>query len=1419
MSVWTRFYCLTFKIFRLSIFLGAFWPLMFSPTVRPQAPTLSNFSLSFEPNRGQADHDSLFVAHTPEGEVSLRKDGFGLSFAHDGKTGHLLAKFVGMNPTSAATGEDAGKGVANYYRGKDPSGWVTNVPLYNKVRYSNAYPFTDLVYHASRGRLEYDMELQPGANTDNISIEFTGAQGIRLDRDGSLVVQADGKEIRMLSPVSYQTENGKRIEVISRYTLLSANHVGISLGQYNRNERLVIDPVVAYASFLNTGSTIAPAYSNIAVDSEGNAYLGVRTYPQGGGTSEQLLIKVDSTGAVVFQNVIAGAFTDIVTTDPKGNVYMAGGALQGFTSTVDLLPPCSQVADCGPSFIAKFSSNGTMVYSTLVSVGGLASIVANANGNVYFAGGGGQIQPVNAFQSGSESAIESNFVGEGSAYFGELSADGTAFVFASYLGAGTLGSAIALDQAGDVYVAGTLDAASYTPGDPQETPAVPLKGEFEAFPSALTTSSSQGSFLCKFSPDGQTLLFGTALDGTVNGMAVGPDNSVYLAGYYSYSTPFTLSVYSLPVPSNSGGVFAMAINPSLNGLTYSTFINGSIFTAIALDGQGDLYLAGTSTGVIQSNADAIELSALAAGGATTNLAQDQSYEGFYLELDPKGNLVSSSDYGGVSTLELPQAIAVDGEGDVYLAGALSIPETGGNNVCQDPDPVTVGNVGFGQETQFTDCYSTSPGQDAGGFITKILPANQPQISLTPWLPALELRNVGSADLHISSIAPSGGLGKVWGNCGNMVATGTACSLTLTDSNGNIANGSVTITSDAEPNVQTFTPIAVANVGGVGGVIPWVDASKLSFGPQQTGVPSAPQPITIVNAGTLDLVDPTVIAEAPFTATNNCPGLLHPGDSCTGQIVWTPGSFVSVTASILVEFADAPTESFTPSVSPTSPNALATIPADGNSLIFPTENIGDTALYRTVTAMNVGAGSMAAPTATLSGDSEFTIVGNTCTTSLAPQQTCGVAVLFTPTAVGTPQATLTISGGSTTATIPLSGTGQNPVALGTVTVTPALNFGTQPIGPTTTQSAVITNTGNIALSVSYDISAYSSYPDSYSVPSGLCATIAPGTSCSIPVSFTPTGGGPQAATLSISDNAVNFAQSVSLTGVGQAPAVTLSSTQISFPNQDEGTTSAGLPITLTNSGSTALAISSIAASAVQLPESKDFSETNNCGASVAVGASCTITVYFSPSVTQEEVGELLITDNAPNSPQGVSLMGTGTVPSVTLGVASGGTNNIAVSAGQAATYSLSATASAGFSGQVALSCSNAPLYATCTVSPSVITLTGGGSAPFSVNVTTETTTTASLSTASDVDKAGFGFLGLSTLPLLLVARRRMSRMKVVLLVLFMGVIFTSFSGCGGGGGGTGTKTTIETTPPGGYSLTVTATGNFTTVTETLSLSVN
>ena len=154
----------------------------------------------------------------------------------------------------------------------------------------------------------------------------------------------------------------------------------------------------------------------------------------------------------------------------------------------------------------------------------------------------------------------------------------------------------------------------------------------------------------------------------------------------------------------------------------------------------------------------------------------------------------------------------------------------------------------------------------------------------------------------------------------------------------------------------------------------------------------------------------------------------------------------------------------------------------------------------------------------------------------------------------------------------------------------------------------------------------------------CGTgLAAGASCTITVTFKPTQTGPRTASVTITDNAAGSPQTIGLSGTGLAsgPNATRSPTSLTFATQFVGTSSSAQSVTLTNYGTTALSITSIAASG-------DFSQTNTCGSSLAAEASCTISVTFKPTQRGTRTGTLSITDNAAGSPQTVSLTGTGTV---------------------------------------------------------------------------------------------------------------------------------------------------------------------------------
>ena len=136
----------------------------------------------------------------------------------------------------------------------------------------------------------------------------------------------------------------------------------------------------------------------------------------------------------------------------------------------------------------------------------------------------------------------------------------------------------------------------------------------------------------------------------------------------------------------------------------------------------------------------------------------------------------------------------------------------------------------------------------------------------------------------------------------------------------------------------------------------------------------------------------------------------------------------------------------------------------------------------------------------------------------------------------------------------------------------------------------------------------------------------------------------------------------------APAALLSNGTLAFGNETMGQTTSAQTVTMSYMATSALTISGITISGAQ---SGDFSQTNSCGTSLAAGLGCTINVTFTPQATGARTAAIQIADNASNSPQVISLSGTGTAaPTIGLGVLSGGSNSATVTAGQTASYTLS-----------------------------------------------------------------------------------------------------------------------------------------------------
>jgi 6-phosphogluconolactonase (cycloisomerase 2 family) len=351
-------------------------------------------------------------------------------------------------------------------------------------------------------------------------------------------------------------------------------------------------------------------------------------------------------------------------------------------------------------------------------------------------------------------------------------------------------------------------------------------------------------------------------------------------------------------------------------------------------------------------------------------------------------------------------------------------------------------------------------------------------------------------------------------------------------------------------------------------------------------------------------------------------------------------------------------------------------------------------------------------------SDFIATSN-CLVPLEPHTSCTVSIVFTPTAVGARQAILTASDTAGFQSAQLTGTGVAPQPA--VTLVPgSLTFPNTAQGSTSSvQTVTITNSGMAPLHISSISPSGANFSD-FNVVANNCNGANPANaSCTLSVAFSPLGDGSRTASITINDDAPGSPQSVQLTGTGSGPsvvrsAVTVAPALLSFGTITQGASSAPQNVTLTSSGTAALHISSVGLSGAN---PTDFIVTNGCTqASYPTGFACTIGLTFTPLAAGLRTATLTIADDAPNSPQIISLSGNASPnpnPSPVLTVTGG--LSATVKAGQTATYNLQLVA--GFTGSVSFACTGAPAAATCTAPPQPLKVTSGTPVPFTITVAT------------------------------------------------------------------------------------------------------
>jgi hypothetical protein len=325
---------------------GCWFSLSIQPSVTsltgakdPEASASANIKadygklpLSFEANHGQTDGKVKFLAHSSgyalfltSNEAVLRlgneRAGRCTPDSADPPSAVLRMKLEGANANPEITGLAELPGKSNYFIGNDPRQWRQDIPTYGKVKYEAVYPGVNLVYYGTQGQqLEYDFVVAASADPRQIKLSFTGVDKLELDGQGDLLVHIGGRQMRMHKPGVYQEKDGVREEVAGRYTLSGKQEVGFDIAAYDTARPLVIDPVLAYSTYLGgSGQDIG---LGIAVSAHGDAFVtGLTTSPDfptepngskfgPGGGVDAFISKLNAAGTQLVYSTYLGGSND-----------------------------------------------------------------------------------------------------------------------------------------------------------------------------------------------------------------------------------------------------------------------------------------------------------------------------------------------------------------------------------------------------------------------------------------------------------------------------------------------------------------------------------------------------------------------------------------------------------------------------------------------------------------------------------------------------------------------------------------------------------------------------------------------------------------------------------------------------------------------------------------------------------------------------------------------------------------------------------------------------------------------------------------------------------------------------------------------------------------------------------------------------
>ncbi len=437
-----------------------------------------------------------------------------------------------------------------------------------------------------------------------------------------------------------------------------------------------------------------------------------------------------------------------------------------------------------------------------------------------------------------------------------------------------------------------------------------------------------------------------------------------------------------------------------------------------------------------------------------------------------------------------------------------------------------------------------------------------------------------------------------------------------------------------------------------------NAAPLQFGGNQVGVASTKE-VTISNGGAASLeisgiaVQGTNASDFIFTASRHCNEINPGAAACSIAVTFTPSDLENRTATLVI------TDN-----APGSPHLVqlngrgTSVPEAGltfssNVVNFSSQALGTASQPMAIQVTNKNAVPLSFAAKWASGALGSFSEKDTCGKSLAPGATCTINLVFEPESQGELTASLDVlsqlpepaegaysASNVSDAAISLSGEG---VAAPSFLVTPAaLTFSVSNTGAASqAQTVKVFNGGSAPLKMIFSPTVNGTDASDFLIQGSSCGqTIGAGNGCSIDLVFNPGSIGVKTAYLAFTDNGPGGIQSIALLGSTGTPAVAISAASLNLGSSVIGKPSAARTVTVSNTGPALLQVSGITVTGT---DAQDFSHSSTCGAPVYPGASCGISVVFTPRTGGSRTATLTLTDNAAASPQKIDLLGTGLLP--------------------------------------------------------------------------------------------------------------------------------------------------------------------------------